>query len=348
MIKAEGKIRVIQNGLGAVGSVVTRIMAARENLSIVGALASRSEKVGNDLGEVVGLGRKLGVKVSDDPDALFSETVADIVVDATHCYAAEVYPVMAKALKAKLNFASVSEELAYPWVHSSEIANSIDKLAKHNGVTVMATGACPGFQTEALPVFLAGACAELKKVGVRRVVSQTGLVSSSTIMANFGIGLTREEFQEKQRNGKVMGHVGTSESIALIADAIGWQVEISEECEPLIAKVRRDFSPYLVVEPGQVYAVKSVGRGLKNGEEVIYLEIIGGVGYYPDKEGVAEGAEIWLEGNPSIKVKIDGITSGPAAAVLTPARLVNSIPYVVNARPGLLAVTDVGVITYHP
>lgn len=340
------RIRVIVHGAGVMGSLGVKMMAAKRSLKIVGAVARRKEKAGKDLGEVVGLGRELGVIVSNDADAVFSESVADVVLDTTCSHTREIYPVLAKALKAKLNFISIAEEMAYPWVNEPELALSIDKLARKNGVTVLGTGLNPGFALDAVPILFTGLSGNLTKVRARRLSDLSSFYKSSTILKHFGVGLTPEEYERQVQEGIVVGHVGLPEVVAIIADTLGWEVKITETKEPLIAKVRRDISGY-IIEPGQVYGTRQVGRGLKDGEEVIVMEVLIGYGFDLETEGLKPGMRYWLEGEPYIEVDIvSGVTKAQDLSIATMARSINAIPYVVNARPGMLSIADMGLISY--
>ena len=56
------KIRVVQWGLGAMGSGMARLMLEKTGLKLVGAIDQRPDYLGKDLGDVLGTGKKLGVK----------------------------------------------------------------------------------------------------------------------------------------------------------------------------------------------------------------------------------------------------------------------------------------------
>ena len=342
---AKDRIRVIAHGLGVMGSLGVKMMIEKKGLEIVGAIARRKEKTGKDLGKIVGLDRELGVIVSDDAEAVFSNTVADIIVDTTTSYTRELYPNLIKGLRTGLNCVSIAEEMAYPWLCEPELAVSIDKLAKKNEVTVLGTGVNPGFVNDAMPVFLRGIPGRLRKIRTRRVTDLSAFIVSDTITSHYGLGLTPEEYMKKEEQGVVVGHVGGPECVALIADALGWEVEIKSTKEPLVGSVRRSISGH-IVEPGQVYGSKEVDTGLMNGEEVIVLEQYLGFSFDMKTEGLEAGMWYWLDGEPIVEVKISGTTGPDEVACVTMARAINAIPYVLNARPGLLNVNEVGMISY--
>ena len=59
-------IRVLAYGLGPIGSAVSRQIAARKGFALVGAVDTDRDKVGLDVGQVIGLDRKLRVRVTND------------------------------------------------------------------------------------------------------------------------------------------------------------------------------------------------------------------------------------------------------------------------------------------
>ena len=65
-------IRVLHVGLGPIGLGVVRQVADRKGFTAVAAVDLDPAKVGRDLGDIAGLGRKLRVKVPDDADAAIS------------------------------------------------------------------------------------------------------------------------------------------------------------------------------------------------------------------------------------------------------------------------------------
>jgi len=93
------KVRLILYGVGALGSHIAKFLLQKEGVEIVGAIDVAEDKVGVDLGKVLGLGGNVGVTVSADPEAVFSKVKADAVVHATTSFLQQTYPQIAKALK---------------------------------------------------------------------------------------------------------------------------------------------------------------------------------------------------------------------------------------------------------
>ena len=215
---ASKQIRVIQFGLGPIGAGVARAVAARRNLRIVGAVDIDPAKVGKDVGQFIGLERALGIKISDDA-AKTLKRKADVVMHCTSSSLATVEPELAAILRARHNVVSTCEELSMPesTPGGAKIAKRLDALAKKYGVTVLGTGINPGFMMDTLPLVLTGVCQEVTSVRVRRVVDASK--RRKPLQAKIGTGLTVEAF--KQKAGKSIRHVGLTQSIALIARALG-------------------------------------------------------------------------------------------------------------------------------
>ncbi|WP_203227600.1 hypothetical protein [Calorimonas adulescens] len=91
-------IKVIIWGPGAMSGGMTKMILEKKGFQIVGAIASRSEKNGKDLGEVLNMGRLTGVLVSNDADEILKRG-ADIVLLATSSFVKEVYPQIEKIVK---------------------------------------------------------------------------------------------------------------------------------------------------------------------------------------------------------------------------------------------------------
>ncbi|MCX5855840.1 MAG: dihydrodipicolinate reductase, partial [Deltaproteobacteria bacterium] len=89
---AQKKIRVIQYGLGPIGIETARLVTKKSGMEIVGAVDISKDLVGKDLGEILGLNKTLGVRVTDNGKALFAKTGADVVLHTTGSRIRKIYP----------------------------------------------------------------------------------------------------------------------------------------------------------------------------------------------------------------------------------------------------------------
>ena len=325
------QLRTIHIGLGHMGAEIARLVHRRGDMEIVGAVDVAPDKVGTDLGEVIGLDHPLGIPVAGSIEDVLAERKADIAVQATGSHLPRVYPQLVKLIEGGLNVISTCEELAYPaWQHP-ELSEELDRLASAHGVTVLGTGVNPGFVMDRLPITLTGACQEVRSVRVTRVVDAAR--RRLPLQQKAGAGLTVAEFQARVK-AKAIQHVGLPESVALIAKALGWSLdEVQETIEPVIAD-RPLASEFIRVEPGQVAGLHQLARGLVGGREAITLDLWMVLRAHNPRD------EVHIEAIPPIHMVIPGGTHGDRATV---GVVVNSIAQVVAASPGLKTVLDLPV-----
>ena len=109
------------------------------------------------------------------------------------------------------------------------------RCAKKAKVAVLGTGVNPGFAMDALPIALTAVCERVDRIQVSRV--QDARMRRLPFQQKIGAGLTTEQFQKKVDEG-VVRHVGMTESIAMIADALGWTLDrITDDVQPKLATV---------------------------------------------------------------------------------------------------------------
>jgi 4-hydroxy-tetrahydrodipicolinate reductase len=329
-------VRVVLLGTGQMGTAVARILSAKAGLEIVGVIAHRVERSGVDAGELLGLGRRLGVAVSTDLHAVLRAGRADVVVQATCSRVADAWEDLVTCIEHGVDVVSIAEELAEPSAGSPERAAELDRLARAGGVTVLGTGVNPGFVLDLLVIALTGVCAHVESITATRVNDLSPYGPS--VLRTQGVGLSPEAFAAGLADGSVVGHFGFPESIAMIAKALGWDIErVEQSREPIIATVRRA-TPFVVVEPGMVAGCRHTAVAYRDGSPVITL--VHPQQVCPEVEGLATGDTIEIHGIPDVCLSgSPEIPGGTATAALA----VNMIPRVLIAAPGLVTMADLPV-----
>ena len=188
-------IRVMHYGLGPIGAAIVKQVAARPGFKIVGAIDIDPAKVGRDLGDVVGLPKRIGVKVWDDAARALKAAKADVVVLCTSSSIKTVMPQIEMILKSKTAIVSTTEELSYPGYTHIRLARQIHTMAKKAKVGVLGTGVNPGFAMDALPIALTAVCERVDRVVVNRI--QDARIRRLPFQQKIGAGLTTEQFQKK-------------------------------------------------------------------------------------------------------------------------------------------------------
>jgi len=329
-------IKVMHFGLGPIGAAIVKQVAARPGFKIVGAIDIDPAKVGRDLGDVVGLPKRLDVKVSADAAKALRSAKPDVVVLSTTSSIKKVMPQIEAILKAKIAIVSTTEELSYPGYTHIRHARQIHAMARKARVAVLGTGVNPGFAMDALPIALTAVCERVDRVVVNRL--QDALIRRLPFQQKIGAGLTTEQFQKKVDDGSVR-HVGMTESIAMIADALGWTLDrITDEIQPKLASVTIS-SEFLAVDPGYVCGIIQDGVGYRKKEPAIKLHMEAYLGSPETYDSVE------IEGSPNLSMKIAGGIHGDVA---TASIVVNSISRVLQAAPGLHTMRDLPLPSFFP
>lgn len=330
------KIRVVQYGVGPIGASIARLMRQKRALEIVGAIDKDPSKIGKDLGELAGASdAPWGVVVSDDASAVLDGRV-DVVVHSTSSYLESVMDQLISCLDAGCCVVSTCEELAYPFRKHPELAAKLDAAAKEEGVTLVGTGVNPGFVMDKLVLTLAAAAQRVDSAKATRIVDASH--RRLPLQKKIGAGMTPDEFRAQVAAG-VIKHHGLPESVAMVADGLGFAIdEISETIEPVIAteRVRTEF---LDVAAGQVAGVHQIARGTAAGKQRVFMELK----MYVGAKDPADTIE--LEGEPRLALVIPGGTHGDLA---TAAVVVNTIPVILAAPAGLRSSRDLPLGFFAP
>lgn len=326
-------IRVIQYGLGPIGSAVARHIVERPNLELVGGVDIDPGKVGRDVGDVIGLGRSLGFAVAESLSAALARTEADVVVHTTASYFDLFKPQILEILEARVDVVSTAEELVFPWLAHPEDAAEIDAAARKAGKTVLATGVNPGFLMDALPLFLTAICQRVDRIEVRRAINAS--TRRGPFQAKIGAGLSAEEFQARVAAGR-MGHVGLPESVGMVFDTLRVRLARYESSiEPVFAK-RRITTDHFAVQPGQVAGLRQVARAYSDKGEFMTLTFLAAL------DADEDGDTITIAGKPGLEVTLKG-TNGDLATV---AIVANAIERVRETEPGLMTMRDLPIVTW--
>ena len=324
------RVRVALYGVGGIGSRLAKALLQRDWAEIVAAIDMAEDKVGKDIGELIE-GEEIGVTVSKNAQEVLSQTRPDVVLHATLSHLELVYPQLEEIARSGADIISTCEELVYPYYRHPELASRIDGMAKERGVRVLGTGVNPGFVMDTLALVLTSPSHSIRSVEVWRILDAS--TRRFSFQRKIGIGMKPDEFKTQIAKGKISGHVGLTESIAMIADALGWPLDnISESwLKPAIAEEKVS-TQFFTANSGDVVGVDQRVVGTRENTEVIALN-------FQAYAGAPERDEISIEGTPNLKVVIKGM-HGDLATI---GVVINSIRRVREADPGLLTMKDLPI-----
>src|SRR5438876_12238979 len=236
-------ISVAQYGIGRIGAKIARLLLTKPWVKLVAAVDIDPNKIGKDVGEVIGLGRVAGVKVTPD-----LQGKPEVVCHSTGSRLREVSSQLKDLLERGCHVVSTCEELSFPLDHA--IRNELQQVARSHNVTLLGTGVNPGFVMDKLPLTLTSVCQRVDSIDIIRI--QNASTRREPLQRKVGAGMTPAEFRAAVKAGKIK-HMGLRESLLMVGNGLGVEFEhvSDEKIDPIIAE-REVITQYLRVAPGRV------------------------------------------------------------------------------------------------
>ncbi len=329
--------RVALVGLGPIGVEVGKALVGRPGIEFLGAADPAPAIAGKSLAEVLGAPAAPAIKVDGDAAALYARSAKDrqkrdVVLLCTGSRLENIVSQIEQAVDAGFHVVSTCEELSYPELKHAALARRVDQKASARGVAALGTGVNPGLVMDRLALAAAAACVRVDRVKVTRVVDAAK--RRGPLRAKVGAGISREEFTAGVASRK-LGHVGLSESAAIIAIGLGLPIhEITETIEPVLAEKETDG-----VAAGRVLGLHQIALVQAGDEVKVALDLTMAV-------GVTDPADmIEIAGDPPVNLRVSGGFHGDRATV---GCVVNAIPFIVEASPGLHTVVTLPLFGLFP
>jgi hypothetical protein len=301
-------------------------------LRVVGAADASADKAGKDLGVVLGLPRKLRMKVQGDIGKLARKSKADIAILSTTSSLREAKAQIALLVQKGLHVVTTCEEMAHPTPAHQSTFRDLDRQARKKKVSVLGTGVNPGFAMDVLALLLTAPCARVERVSVTRVVDAG--TRRLPLQRKVGAGLNLSQFRRAMTEGSV-GHVGLAESAHMIAAGLGWKLDkVEESLEPAIAPRDLD-TEYLRIPAGAAAGIRQSLRGFRRSAPVLNLDLQMYVGAESPRDHVL------IDGVPPLEMTIPG---GIAGDLATAALAINVIPKVLAAPAGVVTMRDLALV----
>lgn len=346
--------KVIQWSTGNVGRHAVRLIVEHPDLELVGLWVHSEDKAGRDAGEVVGID-PVGVAASNDTDALLALD-ADCV-----CYTAtadlrpgEAIADMARIAASGKNIVSSSVvPLVYPPHVSPAMRKPLEDACEAAAVSCFTSGIDPGWANDLLPLVLSGQCEYIDSVRMMEIVNYATYAQPTVLFDTMGFGRPLDSTPLLLVPGVLSFAWGGT--VKAVAAGLGVEVdELQEVHERLPAEETIDLG-FGVVEKGTTAAMRFEVQGIVGGEPKIILEHVTRLDdklapEWPQPVGHS-GYRVVITGNPSytcdVQMMGDDGDHNTGGLVGTAARLVNTIPAVCEAPPGLLSVLDLPLVTGH-
>jgi 4-hydroxy-tetrahydrodipicolinate reductase len=346
--------RVVQWSTGHVGRHALIGIDAHPDLDLVGVWVSSDAKAGRDAGELAGLDRSLGVAATTDADALLALRPDCIVHTAMADHRLEEAIVdLCRFLRAGVNVVSSGPVfLQYPdGVMPDEMIAPIRAAAAEGGASLWVNGIDPGFANDWLPLVLTSVCERIEQVRCMEVLNYATYDQAMILTDIMGFGRPLDETPLLLSPGVLTTAWGSV--VQQLAAGLGIELDgIEEQVERVGAPEAFDI-PTGRIEKGTQAAIRFEVRGKVGDRVPVVLEHVTRLRddlapEWPQPAGHG-GYRIVVTGEPMYTLDLQMLgTDGDhntAGLKATAMRLVNAVPAVVAAPPGLLTALDLPLIT---
>lgn len=344
-------LRVIQWGTGNVGAFTLRSILSHPELELAGVWVHSAAKAGQDASALCGLTKPVGIAATHDASALLA-LPADCV-----CYTAtadlrpfEAIEDICRILESGKNVVSSSVvPLVHPKSFFPEVRDKLATACAAGKTSVLTSGIDPGFANDLLPLTLTGLCGTWSQVRVLEIINYATYNQPQVLFETMGFGKPLDETPLLLTPGTLEFAWGGT--LRLLAEGLGVSLErLTSEYEKR-ATDREITVCGRTLAPGTMGALRFEVRGIVDGRAAIVVEHVTRLddALAPD----------WPRGNGSYRVVVEGFPRmrcelefedergdhAVGGVILTATRIVNAIPSVCAAAPGLLSALDLPLIT---
>jgi 2,4-diaminopentanoate dehydrogenase len=339
-------LRVVQWSTGGTGAIALRTIARRPDLELAGVWVHSPAKVGRDAGELAGTA-KLGVAATNDAEGLLALAPDCVCYTAAgEARPAECIDDFCRMLGAGVNVVTTSVPgLVHPAAFDPKHVARLEAACRKGGATLYASGIEPGFAGDQLVLTLATLSDKIRSVRTQEIFSYADYPVAFTMFEVFGFGKPPSHRSILELPGIQTSSWGPP--VRMVADRLGAKLEgIRETYEKRVTERRLEVAAG-VIEAGTVGAVRFETIGVIDGRDAIVIEHVNRMApdVAPDWPTAARDGtyRISFEGEPSLVCELQLGRPADFSAqgmIATAMRVVNAIPYVCDAPPGIVTSAD--------
>jgi 4-hydroxy-tetrahydrodipicolinate reductase len=343
--------RVIQWSTGNVGIAALRCIIKHPELELAGVWVHSAEKAGKDAGELCGL-PPVGVQATSDADALLALDADCVSYTATaDLRPGEAIADMARIAASGKNIVSSSVvAMVWPTHVDEKMRAPLEDACREAGVSCFTSGIDPGWANDILPLLLTGTCENVEHLRVMEIVNYRHYEQPTVLFDTMGFGKPLDAKPLLLIPGVLSFAWGGT--LKTLAAGLGVEIdELRETHERRAAPDKIDLG-FGVIEEGTTAALRFEVQAIVGGKERIVLEHVTRLddALCPDwPQPVGEGGyRVIVTGTPSYQCDVQMTAKpgeGDPGVVGTAGRIVNAIPFVCAAQPGILSPLDLPPVT---
>jgi 2,4-diaminopentanoate dehydrogenase len=332
--------RVVQWATGRIGESSLRELIRSPEMELVGVYVHSEAKEGRDAGELCGVA-PIGITATRDIDKIIALKPDCVVAVQEGCNVDDV----CRFLEAGINIATSRVDFLEPDRMDPEVRRRTQAACLKGGASIHATGASPGFSSEALPLVAASMSRRMDCMTIDEFADIPASCPDVQVVQGMGFG--------RQPGGKfdpnLLAHIshGFEQSVNLVAKALNVPVDGFEVLgETANAKERFLLPGGTPIEKGSVAAQRISVSGMRKDKAIIRYRL----NWYcttsvdQDWDLRRSGWRLLIEGETPIDINVtfpvsaDRVSSSMAA--ITAYRVINAVPYVCAAAPGIRTTVD--------
>jgi 4-hydroxy-tetrahydrodipicolinate reductase len=345
--------RVVQWGTGNVGRLALRAIIEHPNLALAGVIVHSPAKAGRDAAELCGLDAPMGVFATTDIDAALATAPDVVAYTATgDLRPGEAVNDIARVLEAGINVVSSAVvPLVYPPAADSRLVAQLEAACLAGNASLFTSGIDPGFANDLLPLVLTGFCLHIESVRIAEILNYDTYEQADVLFGIFGFGKPLDETPLILIPGILAATWGPT--VRLLAAELGVELDEVREVHEREPAPDTFTIPTGTIEAGTAAAMRFEVQGIVDGRAAIVIEHVTRLRDdlapqwpQPPKGG---GYRITIDGDPSWTCELAMVGANgdhnAGGLLATAMRLLNAIPAVCAAPPGLLTPSDLPLIT---
>jgi 2,4-diaminopentanoate dehydrogenase len=352
-------------GPGSMGLIALRGVIDHPQLQLVDLVVHSDHKAGRDAGDLCGVGR-VGVTATKDPQGILAgEADAVIYAAAANLRPAEAIADMVALLRAGKNVVSCSVvPLVYPDAVDAAFTEPLREAAIAGEASFFTTGIDSGFANDVLPLVLTGVSRVIESVRMTEMFNYATYPDKDAVYEILGFGKPPEETPFAATPGVFT--FGWGPVLHQLAAGLGVKIDNIEESNERVAAAESFDTPTGHIAAGTIAAMRSTLTGYVDGAPTFVVDHVTRMrdDIAPDwpqphisiepKDlgfGLASGRGVYrieIAGSPAMRCEFemaDDHDHDLGARMAGASRMVNAVPAVCQAQPGLLSALDLPLIT---
>ncbi|OBB65036.1 dihydrodipicolinate reductase [Mycobacterium sp. 852014-50255_SCH5639931] len=347
------------------GVIALRGVIDHPELQLVDLVVHSDAKAGHDAGELCGTG-PVGVVATQDPaELLAGEAEAVVYAAGANLRPLEAVGDMVSILRAGKNVVSCSVvPLVFPDGVDAAFTDPLRQAARDGGASFFMTGIDSGFANDVLPLVLTGVSRSIDSVRMTEMFNYATYPDRAAVYEILGFGKPPEYQAFAAQPG--MFAFGWGPVLHQLAAGLGVKIDNIEESNERIPATESFDTPTGHIAAGTIAAMRSTLTGYVGGKPTFILDHVTRMRddvapdwpqpniSIPPKDlgyGAASGRGLYrveIEGSPSMRCEFEMAEDHDhdlGARIAGASRMVNAIPAVCAAPPGLLSALDLPLIT---